>query len=152
MTPSQQQIIQELCSPRCAGRRPGTPGGRAARGVVTEALRDAGLDPFEQAVAGCGGANILATIAGDDPRWVVIGAHFDHLGTQGPDVFWGADDNAAAVAVLVETARNLAAERAGRGVIIAAFDGEEPPYFMSGAMGSQHSWPHRRCRSRRSTS
>ena len=28
-------------------------------------------------------------------------------------------------------------EREGRGVIIAAFDGEEPPYFMSGAMGSR---------------
>jgi Zn-dependent M28 family amino/carboxypeptidase len=53
-------------------------------------------------------------------------------------VFWGADDNAAAVAVLVEVARALASERTGRGVIVAAFDGEEPPFFLTERMGSQH--------------
>ena len=132
-----ERLIHDLCSPECAGRRPGTPGGRAARALVLGALRDAGLDPFEQAVPACGGANVLATVPGDEPGWVVVGAHFDHLGTVGKDVFWGADDNAAAVAVLVEVARTLARERAGRGVIVAAFDGEEPPFFMTGAMGSQ---------------
>jgi Zn-dependent M28 family amino/carboxypeptidase len=126
-----------LCSPACAGRRPGTAEGLAARKVVIAAMRDAGLDPFEQPVHGCGGANVLAKIAGDDARWVVVGAHYDHLGKQGNDVYWGADDNAAAVGVLVDVGRALARERAGRGVIIAAFDGEEPPYFSTGAMGSQ---------------
>ncbi len=101
------------------------------------ALREAGLDPHEQRVPGCGGANVLARIDGDVDRYVLVGAHFDHLGTVGRDVYWGADDNAAAVGVLVEVARAIAAERDGRGVIIAAFDGEEPPYFLTGAMGSQ---------------
>jgi Zn-dependent M28 family amino/carboxypeptidase len=132
-----RRIIEQLCSPECAGRRPGTPGGHAARAIVRRALREAGLDPYEQAVPGCGGANVLATIGGDIDRYVLVGAHFDHLGVIGDDVFWGADDNAAAVAVLVEVAHALARERSGRGVIIAAFDAEEPPYFMSGAMGSQ---------------
>jgi Zn-dependent M28 family amino/carboxypeptidase len=131
------QLIRDLCSPACAGRRPGTPQGKAARAVVLAAMREAGLDPFEQPVLGCGGANVLAKIAGDDPRWVVVGAHFDHLGKQGGDVYWGADDNAAAVGVLVDAGRALARERDGRGVIIAAFDGEEPPFFSTGAMGSQ---------------
>jgi hypothetical protein len=132
-----QRIIEDLCSPRCAGRRPGTPGGMAARAIVRDALRDAGLDPFEQRVAKCDGANILAVIPGQIERYVLVGAHFDHLGTVGNRVYWGADDNAAAIAVLVEVARALANERDGRGVIIAAFDGEEPPHFMSGAMGSR---------------
>jgi Zn-dependent M28 family amino/carboxypeptidase len=70
-------------------------------------------------------------------RYVLVGAHFDHLGRVGKDVYWGADDNAAAVAVLVEVARSIARERSGRGVIIAAFEGEEAPYFMTGAMGSR---------------
>jgi hypothetical protein len=131
------ELIQALCSPACAGRRPGTAEGLAARKVVIRALRDAGLDPYEQPVEGCGGANVLATIPGDDPRWIVVGAHYDHLGKEGNDVYWGADDNAAAVGVLVDAGRALARERDGRGVIIAAFDGEEPPYFLSGAMGSQ---------------
>lgn len=132
-----RRFIEALCSPRCAGRRPGTPGGHAARLLVRDALREAELDPHEQRVDGCGGANVLATIRGDVDRYVLVGAHFDHLGTIGRDVFWGADDNAAAVAVLVEVARTLAHEHEGRGVIVAAFDGEEPPHFMSGAMGSR---------------
>jgi Zn-dependent M28 family amino/carboxypeptidase len=71
-------------------------------------------------------------------RWVLVGAHFDHLGKIGSDVFWGADDNAAAVAILVEVGRSLARRApAGRGVILASFDGEEPPYFLTGGMGSE---------------
>jgi Zn-dependent M28 family amino/carboxypeptidase len=96
-------------------------------------LRAAGLDPGEQPVAGCGGANVLAKIRGDVDRYVLVGAHFDHLGQIGRDIYHGADDNAAAVAV----ARALANEHHGRGVIIAAFDGEEPPHFLTGATGSR---------------
>jgi Zn-dependent M28 family amino/carboxypeptidase len=112
-------------------------GGDLARSYVVHALRDAGLDPAEQRVPGCGGANVIAKIRGDVDRYVLVGAHFDHLGQIGRETFWGADDNAAAVAVLVEVARALANEHRGRGVIIAAFDGEEPPHFMTGAMGSR---------------
>jgi Zn-dependent M28 family amino/carboxypeptidase len=69
---------------------------------------------------------------------VIVGAHYDHLGTLGGETYHGADDNAAAVAILVEVARAIARSRpSGRGVIVAAFDGEEPPYFLTGGMGSQ---------------
>ena len=132
-----RDLIEQLCSIECAGRRPGTPGGRRARGIVMEALREAGLDPVEQPVPACGGANVIAKIRGDVERFVLVGAHFDHLGQLGGEIFHGADDNAAAVTVLVEVARALAGEHHGRGVIIAAFDGEEPPHFMTGAMGSR---------------
>lgn len=82
---------------------------------------------------------MIATLPGAIDRWVLVAAHYDHLGVLGDDIFRGADDNAAAVAILVEVARSLAAERAdGRGVIIAAFDAEEPPYFLTKAMGSEH--------------
>lgn len=127
------QLIDSLCSTECAGRRPGTRGGDLARAIVVHALRDAGLDPREQRVPGCGGANVLARIRGDVERYVVVGAHFDHLGQIGAAIYRGADDNAAAVAVLVEVARALAGEHTGRGVIIAAFDGEEPPHFLTGS-------------------
>ncbi|WP_437962364.1 M28 family peptidase (plasmid) [Sorangium sp. So ce119] len=137
--PDMQAVVGELCSPRCAGRRPGTKEGAAARAVVVEALRAAGLDPYEQPVPGLAGANVLATLEGDTDRYTLVGAHFDHLGSLGQQVFWGADDNAAAVAILVDVARALAAARpAGRGVIVAAFDGEEPPHFLAGTMGSVH--------------
>ncbi|HSQ64514.1 MAG TPA: M28 family peptidase [Polyangiaceae bacterium] len=132
-----RELVRDLCSLQCAGRKPGTPQGLAARRVVVSALRAAGLDPHEQAVPGCGGANVVATIPGTVDRWIVLGAHYDHLGKLGDEVFWGADDNAAAVAILVEVARAAAARREGRGVVIAAFDGEEPPYFMTDGMGSR---------------
>jgi hypothetical protein len=132
-----RELVRDLCSLQCAGRKPGTPQGLAARRVVVRALREAGLDPHEQPVPGCGGANVVATIPGSVDRWIVLGAHYDHLGKLGDEVFWGADDNAAAVAILVEVARAAAARREGRGVVIAAFDGEEPPYFMTDGMGSR---------------
>ncbi|MFL5379804.1 MAG: M28 family metallopeptidase [Myxococcales bacterium] len=130
-------LIERLCSRECAGRAAGTKEGNAARAVVVQAFREAGLDPYEQRVEGCGGANVLAKVRGDVDRYVLVGAHFDHLGKIDDEVYWGADDNAAAVAVLVEVARCIAKERDGRGVIVAAFDGEEPPHFLTGAMGSR---------------
>jgi hypothetical protein len=132
-------LVEELCSKECAGRAPGTPGGVRARQLVRNALRDAGLDPVEQAIGASKGANLVATLPGDVDRWVLVAAHYDHLGANARTYFPGADDNAAAVAIVVEVARGLARKRAdGRGVIVAAFDAEEPPYFLTGEMGSQY--------------
>lgn len=134
-----KRLVDALCSDACAGRAPGTPGGALARRHVIDALHAEGLDPFEHAVPGCRGANVLAEIRGDVDRWVMVAAHYDHLGASGGAIYRGADDNAAAVAILVEVARALAAEPPeGRGVILAAFDAEEPPYFLTPAMGSEH--------------
>jgi Zn-dependent M28 family amino/carboxypeptidase len=134
-----RDLVTALCSDECAGRAPGTAGGRLARGFVIDALRSAGLDPFEQWIPAHGGANVLATIPGRIDRWVLVAAHYDHLGVTRDGIYRGADDNAAAVAILVDVAARLAAHRPdGRGVIIAAFDAEEPPWFMSEGMGSEY--------------
>lgn len=133
-------LVEALCSDECAGRAPGTPGGLRARRIVTDAFREAGLTPVEQKIAV--GANVLATVPGTTDRWVMVAAHYDHLGQDGRDVFRGADDNAAAVAILVEVARGLAREKLKRGVIFAAFDAEEPPHFLQNTMGSQE-WVRR---------
>ncbi|MFO0605487.1 MAG: M28 family peptidase [Polyangiales bacterium] len=137
--PSARALVEALCSDACAGRRTGTPGGALARRHVVDALRARGLDPAEQPLERCDGANVIATVRGDVDRWVLVGAHYDHLGANNHGVFRGADDNAASVAILVEAAAALAAKRPdGRGVIFAAFDAEEPPFYATGAMGSQH--------------
>ena len=77
------------------------------------------------------------------PGTIVIGAHYDHLGFGGrhsltpekkePHV--GADDNASGVAVVLEIAKALVAERERlqRDVVIALFSGEE-----MGLLGSSH--------------
>jgi Zn-dependent M28 family amino/carboxypeptidase len=72
-------------------------------------------------------------IPGESDRYVLLAAHYDACGPDNP----GADDNAAAVAVVLDIAHRLQAMKLDRSVIIALFDAEEPPYFMTPAMGSQ---------------
>lgn len=77
-------LVDALCSDRCAGRQTGSEGGRLARGLVVDALRSADCDPSEQALDRVRGANVLATIPGEIDRWILVGAHYDHLGKDGP--------------------------------------------------------------------
>lgn len=131
--------VEVLCGEALAGRRPGTPGGAAARAWLREALGGLGLAVVEQPIPASGGANLLARVPAEAERWVVVGAHHDHLGQVGGQTFRGADDNAAAVAVLLEVARALVAEPPeGRGVLLHLYDAEEPPHFLGPGMGSEH--------------
>jgi Zn-dependent M28 family amino/carboxypeptidase len=62
----------------------------------------------------------------------VVGAHYDSVsGTV------GADDNASAVAVMLETARALQAVAGGPEITFVAFALEEPPVFGTKYMGSR---------------
>jgi Peptidase family M28 len=64
--------------------------------------------------------------------YYVIGAHYDTVpGTP------GADDNASAVAVMLELARRLSRERLKAPVLFAAFTLEEPPAYLTGHQGSR---------------
>jgi Peptidase family M28 len=62
---------------------------------------------------------------------VVVGAHYDTV-----DGTPGADDNASAVAGLLEVARQLAARRFRRTIRFVAFVNEEPPFYKGPEMGS----------------
>ncbi len=93
-------------------------------------------------------SNVIAMIEGNDPQltneFIVIGAHFDHLGFGGwgsgsrmPDttaVHNGADDNASGTAGIIELAERLAADagKFKRSVVVMAFGAEE-----MGLLGSQ---------------
>jgi len=89
--------------------------------------------------------NVVAMVPGRDPalakEYIVIGAHFDHLGRSpasaldpgaGNAIRNGADDNASGTAALLELARAFAARPARRSIVIAHFSGEE-----LGLLGSQ---------------
>ncbi|MCO5168384.1 MAG: M28 family peptidase [Planctomycetes bacterium] len=146
-----QALVDFLCSPTCAGRAPGTPGAAAARARIVAELEAAGVEPagedgWLQEVPGCG-HNVVARAPGSGPladRAIIVGAHYDHLGPAAHgQAYWGADDNAAAVAILVEVARALGRGPVeGRQVLLAFFDGEEPPHFLTGTMGSMR-WVRR---------
>src|SRR6266511_614629 len=90
--------------------------------------------------------NVVGVIEGNDPKlkreYIVIGAHYDHLGHGGEsslapnssDVHHGADDNASGTAGLLELARIFSGQRGQlrRSVIFIAFSAEE-----SGLIGSK---------------
>lgn len=98
--------------------------------------------------------NVIGIVEGYDPKlkdeYVVVGAHFDHLGTSvlkrdGKDVtqiFYGADDNASGVATLIEVAKQIAQQNwlFRRSVIFAFFGAEELGmvgswYFLNRSFG-----------------
>ena len=136
--------VETLCAPEMAGRAPGTPGGALSAAYVEERMREVGLEPggedgYRQAIPPIGGSSVLGVLRGTGDGWVLLAAHHDHLGDWGGGTCWGANDNAAAVAVMLQAAGFLAgrSRRLRRSVLFCAFDAEEPPYFMGPYMGSQ---------------
>jgi Zn-dependent M28 family amino/carboxypeptidase len=76
-------------------------------------------------------SNLIAEKEGSEGGIIVVGAHYDTVpGTP------GADDNASAVAGMLELARLLKGFRTKRGIRFVAFVNEEPPCFGSQNMGS----------------
>ncbi len=111
-----------------------------------EPFEAAGLDGYEQTFAvesGDGsGENLIAILPGRAPSglYVMVGAHYDHIGvSESGAVFNGADDNAAGVAVMLETARLLAAadERPRETIVFVAFSAEEAGLVGSAAFCEQ---------------
>ncbi len=89
--------------------------------------------------------NVLGFLPGTDPRraheYLILGAHFDHLGWGGSGslagkaeaaIHPGADDNASGTAVLLELASRLAQNRPPRSVLFIAFNAEERGIVGSG--------------------
>lgn len=97
--------------------------------------------------------NVVGIIDGHDPvlrnEYIVVGAHYDHLGLGGhgtgsrmPDtvaVHNGADDNASGAALILELAGKLSAEREklARSIILVTFSAEE-----MGLLGSKYFMAH----------
>ncbi|MCP4213402.1 MAG: M28 family peptidase [bacterium] len=77
--------------------------------------------------------NVIASFGPSKGERIVVGAHYDVYGDQP-----GADDNASAVAGLLELGRMLGQlkPKLKYGVDLVAFTLEEPPYFRSRDMGS----------------
>jgi hypothetical protein len=80
--------------------------------------------------------NVLAYLPGKTDEYVIIGAHYDHLGrgyfdslapSQIGQIHPGADDNASGTAGVLELARLLAPMKGQlqRGILFASFAGEE---------------------------
>jgi hypothetical protein len=92
--------------------------------------------------------NVVMILPGEDPilksEYIIIGAHFDHLGMGGAGsssmasdtigVHHGADDNASGVGMMLELAEKFALKKGShkRSIICIAFTGEEKGFLGSG--------------------
>lgn len=157
--------IRYLADDALHGRLAGSPGERCAAQYIAARFDHIGLDPggsdggYFQSVhlssainphAPSGqGRNVVGLLPGTHPdlrdEAVVIGAHYDHLGTGGfgslapgeEAIHNGADDNASGVGALLRVAELLADRPLPRTVVFVAFTGEE-----FGLIGSAHYASH----------
>lgn len=86
--------------------------------------------------------NVVAVLPGSDPElareWVVLGAHYDHIGVDPRGrVAVGADDNASGVSAMLEAAHALAADPPPRSVLFCAFSAEEDGLLGSRAVAAE---------------
>jgi len=131
------------------GRSAGTPDAARAADYIAGQFQEIGLTPFFddwfQWFSSTGYPdrnfhNVVGKIEGSDPilkdEYIIIGAHYDHLGVKKGQIYNGADDNASGTAAIIEIARELMKnpQVLKRTVIFAAFDGEEIGLFGSDAL------------------
>jgi len=142
--------VRHLASDELAGRDNGSNEALVAADSIRDWLIEAGAEPgasegwFQdfplagEKYDGMTGRNILGRIPGHGEladRYVVIGAHYDHLGRRLADdgvtvtgIYNGAEDNASGVSVLIEMAAEMSKadpDAPRRTVLFAAFAGEE---------------------------
>jgi hypothetical protein len=148
------ETVRSLSAPAMKGRGLGTAELDQAAAVIASRFEAAGLVPggtdgswfqeWEDKELKVRLRNVVGVLPGRNPllagQSVVVGAHYDHLGTKGvfPEhagkVHPGADDNASGVAVLFELVHVMTLDpHPERSIVFAAFTGEE-----SGRRGSRY--------------
>lgn len=136
-----QAIVEFLASDELEGREAGTRGGRIASAYLASYLKDIGIQPMGNSYyhpfkpasfPDLQMQNVIGMIQGkNSEEFIVIGAHYDHLGINPelPDdqIYNGADDNASGVSAVLQIAKAFLATgvQPERSVIFAFWDGEE---------------------------
>jgi hypothetical protein len=129
-----QATVAALADDALEGRDNRTSGSVLAQRYLVDQLSEFAeplSDDFRQTFVE--GTNILAVIPGAElpDEFVILGAHYDHLGRDcfttesDDDICNGATDNAAGVAAVLEIGRRLADEPPRRSVVLAFWDAEE---------------------------
>jgi len=131
--------LATLASDAMEGRLVGTPGSARAREFIVKRFKEAGIQPlgssYERPFKFTGrgdqservGVNVVGVVRGrrTPDRYIIVTAHYDHLGVRNGQVFNGADDNASGVAALIAAATRLNADKPNHSILFAAFDAEE---------------------------
>lgn len=142
--------VSTLASPAFEGRRTGTPGGLKARAYIQGRFQELGLTPFGEGyvkpfsftqtslkrlltpgkpykIDYPDAANVIAFIKGGKTpeRFIVVSAHYDHLGVRDGKIYAGADDDASGIAAMLALAAHFRQHPPEHSIVFAAFDGEE---------------------------
>lgn len=145
--------VRELASTKYAGRRVESAGNRLAQDYLIGRLQALGVAPlladyrqpfefrrrrvrqFWTGGIATQGTNVLGVTRGSlsPERYLVISAHYDHLGERGGRRFPGADDNASGVATVLAAAAHFKTHPPRHSIVLALFDAEE-----SGLAGAEH--------------
>lgn len=143
-----REIVEYLASDALQGRLGGTKGDTLASDFIYAQMKKLGLNPVKQEFTVKRGNvvtfNVYGKVEGSTGKYIVIGAHYDHLGLGGkeigsrrPDtvaVHNGADDNASGVAGMLYLAKHYSkGKNLEHGFIFVAFGAEE-----RGIVGSKH--------------
>ena len=141
-------IISYLASDELQGRETGSEGIEMAAEYIETIFKSNGIGPYFKTYRDTltnfekPAYNLVGFIEGSDEQlkneYVIIGAHYDHIGTADPvanDIIAnGANDNASGTTAVLEFARYFGRYRNNkRSVIFALFSGEE-----KGLLGSKH--------------
>src|SRR5690606_24926146 len=138
--------IGRLAHDSMAGRGVMTAENAEARAWLVSELRRIGLGPvggsYEHAFArarrnrpdSVRGANVLGVVRGTEKpdEFIVVSAHYDHVGVREGKIYNGADDNASGTAAVLAMAAHFKAHPPRHSMIFALWDAEE-----SGLLGAR---------------
>ena len=133
--------VRALSSPELEGRLTGSAGNRRAQAIILERFTQLKLQPVAgshlQKFSFAGrrreqrpfpeAANLIGMVPGrsSPDRYLLITAHYDHLGIRDGRIYPGADDNASGVAAMLAIAGWFAANPPSLSLVFVAFDAEE---------------------------
>lgn len=126
--------LQALSSDAFKGRKAGLAGIGLSYQLIQSRLRQAGVDSFatgfsqDFSLNAVTRKNFLGLVRGTahPDLYIVVGAHYDHLGVDGNGVvFHGADDNASGVAATLAMAKYFQQHKPAYSIIFGIWDAEE---------------------------
>ena len=139
--------VEFLTDSLCAGRASGTPGSGQAQSGIARQFAAIGLKPVREGwfrgfrtLSGKTAHNVMGFLPGSGDKYVVVAAHFDHIGILNGTLYPGADSNASGVASLLTLARMFQhmkelGKTYSHTLIFVALDGKE-----ASLGGSHHLW------------
>lgn len=141
-------IMNYLASDELKGRDSGSEGIEMAAKYIEDYFKSNGVAPYFESYRDTltnfkdPSYNIVGIVEGNDPNlkgeYILIGAHYDHIGTIAPEngdyIANGANDNASGTTSVMELARYFGTKKSNkRSLIFALFSAEE-----KGLLGSEH--------------